>query len=58
VSHSDRMAYVADKIFDIVDGKIIRFGKTYNELVKLKTLVIQFDAQELMDDIDEVKSDE
>jgi hypothetical protein len=58
MSHSDRMAYVADKLFDIVDGKIIRCGKTYKALVELKTIVIKFDVEEFIDEVDDGRPDE
>jgi len=53
MSHSDRMAYVADRLFDIVDKKLLRFGATYHSLVELRDMVSRFETEELIDEVDD-----
>ena len=52
MSHSDRMAYVADELNEIVKCKSIRFGLTFRRLEKLKKTVDLMDIEELIDEID------
>jgi len=47
------MAYVADRLFDIVDKKLLRFGATYHSLVELRDMVSRFETEELIDEVDD-----